>query len=265
MRLTTAIAILTLCASLASADEAVPSQRAVETQVAPPGAGAPARARIAPPPPEPRLITQPELETLVRSLPPILRNPHQQCVSRFQPDRRMVVRMLVRLRPGMPVDLRMVTRPRNPQLEQCLQQWTQRALVARLGRRMPQGSIATATSFPLEAEPVVDIPPQPNQNAVGVRQAIERALAGQRSIFRRCFAGGQVAGVATLRIQVQSDGTLQLMGASVPPDTGTAPLNCLAQLVATTPTGLENNGLIAQQTVEWTIQLMEPMPGTEVR
>ena len=57
-------------------------------------------------------------------------------------------------------------------------------------------------------------------------------------------------------------GSLQLLGASVPPDTGTAPLNCLAQLVATTSTGLTGN--VPQQIVEWTIQLMEPMPGTEV-
>lgn len=257
------IAILVLSASLASADQiATQEARAIEPDPGP-GAGAPGRpiARRRPPP-DLNPISQPELQSLVRSLPPILRTPHQQCMRQHQPDRRVRARMVVHLQPGMPVRVQMQTRPNNPQLEQCLQRWTLRVLRSRLGRRTSAMPIRAISAFVLQAEPVVDIPPQPNQNAVAVRQTVERALAGQRSIFRRCFAGA-VAGVATLRIQVQPDGSLQLLGASVPPDTGTAPLNCLAQLVATTPTGL--NGAVAQQTVEWTIQLMEPMPGTEPR
>lgn len=258
------LALLVLSASLASADQV--ATREARAEIAPepggPGGGAPARpmARIRPPR-DPVPITQPELQSLVRSLPPLLRNQHQQCMRQFQPDRRVRARVVVRMRPGIPLQMELQTRPNNPQLEQCLQRWTLRALRSRLGRRTARAPLRALSAFVLEPMPVVDIPPQPNQNAVAVRQTVERALAGQRSIFRRCFANGAVAGVATLRIQVQPDGSLQLLGASVPPDTGTAPLNCLAQLVATTPTGLTGN--VPQQTVEWTIQLMEPMPGTE--
>ncbi len=260
------MAFLVLSTSLVSADEiAAPSRRApnpnggvgaINPSQVDPGIGT-GRARM---PPPPRFITRAELNNLVRSLPPILRRPQQQCLRQFQPDRRINVRMIVSMTPGTPADARIIARPRNPQLEECLRRWTLRVLRSRLGNRRAQNPIRVMHAYPLQMDPVVDNPPPPNQNPTVVRQAVERALAGQRSIFRRCFAGVN-AGVATLRIQVQANGSLQLLGASVPPGTGTAPLNCLGQLVATTPTGLTGN--VPQQTVEWTIQLMEPMPGTE--
>ena len=66
-----------------------------------PGLGAPGRPRRIMPP-RPRIITQPELQNLVRTLPPLLRNQHQQCMRQLQPDRRVRARMIVRMRTGRP-------------------------------------------------------------------------------------------------------------------------------------------------------------------
>jgi hypothetical protein len=191
-------------------------------------AGAPVMIR--PPHPPPVLTTAQVRATLERArvdlagcLPPTLR------------PSRAVLRATFSRRGGL--SLRVQVTPRDPAVVRCLDTAARRWLVPLEAR--PIGATVTATiqvrggGPPQPPPPPIQPPPPSNGYDEGL---VHASLDARRAAILRCLpASTTTPGDITLRLTVQTNGSLQLEGATLPAGVGGGPvLVCLSGIVAST-------------------------------
>lgn len=194
------------------------------------GVGAGAPMMIRPPHPPPVLTAAQVRTTLERSradlagcLPPTLR------------PSRAVVRATFSRRGGL--SLRIQLTPRDPAVLRCLDTAARRWLVPLEAR--PIGPTVTASvqvrggGPPQPPQPPIQPPPPSNGYDEGL---VHASLDARRMAILRCLpASTTTPGDITLRLTVQTNGSLQLEGATLPAGVGGGPvLVCLSSVVAST-------------------------------
>jgi hypothetical protein len=149
-----------------------------------------------------------------------------------------VVRATFSRRGGL--SLRIQLTPRDPAVLRCLDTAARRWLVPLEAR--PVGPTVTATMQvrgggpprpPLPPDPPVPPPPPTNSYDEGL---VHASLDAQRMAILRCLpASTTTLGDITLRLSVQTNGSLRLEGATLPAGVGGGPaLVCLSNVVAST-------------------------------
>ena len=236
-----ALAVLT-CASIASSpaqarrawvdpDTRSPAESA-DAIAPPPGGGAASGAPVMIRPPHPpAVLTAAQVRaTLTRA-----RGDLAACLPPSRRASRATVRATFSRRGGL--SLRVQVTPRDPAVLRCLDTAARRWLVPLEAR--PVGATVTASvevrggGPPPPPVPPIEPPPPSNNYDEGL---VHASLDTQRAAILRCLpASTTTPGDITLRLTVQTNGSLQLEGATLPAGVGAGPvLVCLSGVVAST-------------------------------
>jgi hypothetical protein len=154
------------------------------------------------------------------------------CLPDSARHRRATVRATFSVRRGLALTVRAT--PREPAVEQCLDTAARRWLVPLEAR--PIGARLTASIQIRGVGSSVAPPPQPPPSRDYDEGLAHAALDARRAQILSCLpASTATPGDITLRLMVQTDGTLRLEGATLPAGVGGGPvLVCLSDVVAST-------------------------------
>ncbi len=228
-------------------------QDQAEVEIAPPqGGGAAARPIQIRVPPGPR-VTRARLAQLTRRAGPLVR----RCMHASHPDRSFDVTLVVRVMPGFlnisALEVRTNPRDVDAAAVRCIQAQVRQYVERRMGRNDAQAPVVAQVRLRIAAQVTVDPPPNPHPHphphphpdpdpiqpvqptVAQIRTQVQAVLArpSLANALLRCLdTDGRLAGRATLQIRVDPDGSLTMVGASLPPGRGNpATLGCVADVV----------------------------------
>ena len=192
------------------------------------GGGAAAPRRRPPPPPDLD-------ERQVRNWAMRMRVVLERCMQRAHPDQAFRVRLVIRYQgPQRRMMIRSRVLPANGQaaLQRCLPDY-QRRLEARVRRFASNRGFTVPVDFQLRPRETNPTPPPPPERTGDLASRVDGALARVASRIRGCFpASARVRGEARFQVEVRPDGSLAMVGASLPPGLGNPQtLQCAASAI----------------------------------